>query len=116
MSENSDVIDYIQKYGKSIVSLVHPYYGDGSRESIAEKVNSLLGLCKTTDAQAYTDNFVTPAPFNGEDEMSDQDYYDFMVWHRGLAVPMARDLANSQVKRGKQLSVVEDWQRRLLGF
>lgn len=103
MSENSYVIDYIQKYGKSIVSLVHPYYGDGSRESIAEKVNTLLGLCKGTDAQTYTDNFVTPAPFNGEDEMSDQDYYDFMVWHRGLAVPMARDLSNAQVKRGKQL-------------
>ena len=26
MSENSDVIDYIQKYGKPAVSLMHPYY------------------------------------------------------------------------------------------
>lgn len=25
-------------------------------------------------------------------EMSDQEYIDFMVWHRGLAVPAARNL------------------------
>ena len=35
--------------------------------------------------------------------MSDKQYYQFMVWHRGLAVPAARDLNNEEVKRGKQL-------------
>ncbi|MDR2843278.1 MAG: c-type cytochrome, partial [Candidatus Symbiothrix sp.] len=36
-------------------------------------------------------------------EMSREDYNDFMVWHRAVAVPAARNLDNKQVKRGKQL-------------
>ncbi len=36
-------------------------------------------------------------------EMSDQDYTDFMVWHRGLAVPAARNLDDNTVKMGKAL-------------
>ncbi len=36
-------------------------------------------------------------------EMSDQEYIDFMVWHRGLAVPAARDLDLEEVQRGKKL-------------
>ena len=36
-------------------------------------------------------------------EMTDEDYIDFMIWHRGLAVPAARNLDNPQVKRGKEL-------------
>lgn len=36
-------------------------------------------------------------------EMTDEDYVDFMVWHRGLAVPAARDLDNEDVQRGKTL-------------
>ncbi len=36
-------------------------------------------------------------------EMSDEDYTAFMIWHRGLAVPAARDLDDEQVQRGKTL-------------
>ncbi|KWW29529.1 MAG: hypothetical protein AUK63_1440 [bacterium P3] len=36
-------------------------------------------------------------------EMSDQDYVNFMVWHRGLAVPAARDLDDATVQRGRTL-------------
>jgi CxxC motif-containing protein (DUF1111 family) len=36
-------------------------------------------------------------------EMSDEDYKNFMIWHRGLAVPAARDLDKASVQRGKQL-------------
>ena len=36
-------------------------------------------------------------------EMEDNDYADFMVWHRGLAVPAARDLDDPEVQRGKEL-------------
>lgn len=36
-------------------------------------------------------------------EMSDDEYTDFMVWHRGLAVPAARDVDNPDVKRGREL-------------
>ena len=38
-----------------------------------------------------------------EPEMTDEEYADFMVWHRGLAVPAARDLDNPEVQRGKAL-------------
>jgi len=36
-------------------------------------------------------------------EMSDKDYRDFMVWHRGLAVPAARNVDSDKFKQGKQL-------------
>lgn len=36
-------------------------------------------------------------------EMTDEDYVDFMIWHRGLAVPAARDLDDPEVQRGKEL-------------
>ncbi|MGM9833580.1 MAG: di-heme oxidoredictase family protein [Candidatus Limisoma sp.] len=36
-------------------------------------------------------------------EMTDDEYTDFMVWHRGLAVPAARNIDDEDVIRGKQL-------------
>jgi len=36
-------------------------------------------------------------------EMSDDDYKNFMIWHRGLAVPAARDLDDPQVQKGHDL-------------
>ncbi|MDR1724178.1 MAG: hypothetical protein LBR84_09625 [Tannerella sp.] len=36
-------------------------------------------------------------------EMSDDNYETFLVWHRGLAVPAARDLDDPQVDLGKRL-------------
>ena len=36
-------------------------------------------------------------------EMSDEDYVDFMVWHRGLAVPAARNVDDPDVLKGKEL-------------
>ena len=36
-------------------------------------------------------------------EMTDDDYSDLMVWHRGLAVPSARDLDDENVQMGKEL-------------
>lgn len=38
-----------------------------------------------------------------EAEMTDEDYVNFMIWHRGIAVPKARNLHNEEVKKGKQL-------------
>jgi CxxC motif-containing protein (DUF1111 family) len=35
-------------------------------------------------------------------EMNDEDYIDFMVWHRGLAVPAARNLDDPVVKKGRE--------------
>lgn len=87
MSENKNVIAAIQKDPKS------PYYADGTAEGIKEKVAKLLD--PNTDQSKEYPGYV--------DEMGDQDYYDFMVWHRGLAVPRARNLNDSQVQRGKEL-------------
>lgn len=36
-------------------------------------------------------------------EMTDEDFVDFMIWHRGLAVPAARDLDDPEVQLGKKL-------------
>lgn len=40
---------------------------------------------------------------NLDAEMTQEDYEAFMVWHRGLAVPAARNLDDKTVQRGKQL-------------
>lgn len=50
-----------------------------------------------TDIYNYLMNKELPA------EMTDDDYVDFMIWHRGLAVPAARDLDKPSVQRGKKL-------------
>lgn len=88
MAENAEVIDKISQGPSS------PYYADGTREGIAEAVRGLLS--PTTD---QTNN----AWHNFTAEMNDQSYYDFMVWHRGLAVPRARDLNSPEVQRGKEV-------------
>ena len=36
-------------------------------------------------------------------ELSEEEYIQFMIWHRGLAVPAARDLGNHKVQKGKKL-------------
>lgn len=36
-------------------------------------------------------------------EMTDDDFVDFMIWHRGLAVPAARNLDDADVQRGRTL-------------
>ena len=96
MSEDPEVISYIRQNGADPASLVHPYY-DSTDEGIAKKVLNLLGM---NNAAKGGDNYT--AAF-GEPEMNDKDYYDFMVWHRGLAVPAARDLDDPMVQRGKQV-------------
>lgn len=36
-------------------------------------------------------------------EMSDQEYIDLLIWHRGLAVPAVRGVNDADVQRGKEL-------------
>lgn len=98
-SENENVIKYIQEYGKDASSLLNPYYGDGSRDSISYLVNLLLGLNSASDAPTYEKYFVSRY---GE-EMQDRNYYQFMVWQRGLAIPRARNLHDKTVQEGKKL-------------
>ena len=102
-SEDSEVIDYIKRYGASESSILHPYYADGTNEGIAERVNEILSCSSIAKKETFDKYLFKGAPYNGEEEMTDKQYYQFMVWHRGLAVPAARNLDDPDVKRGKQL-------------
>ena len=98
------VIAAIQKDGKSETSILHPYYADGTAEGIKARIKEIFGgKPNVSDKTAFEKYLWKGAPYNGEEEMSDKDYYDFMVWHRGVAVPAARDLNNTQVQQGKKL-------------
>ena len=102
-SEDSEVIDYIKRHGASESSILHPYYADGTNEGIAERVNEILSCSSIAKKETFDKYLFKGAPYNGEEEMTDKQYYQFMVWHRGLGVPAARNLNDPQVKRGKQL-------------
>ena len=60
----------------------HPSYWEGSMK---ERITSYL-----------TDK-------NLDVEMSDDEFTDLMVWHRGLAVPAVRDIDDPDVLKGKEL-------------
>lgn len=101
-SEDPEVISYIKKHGADESSVLHPYYAD-TDEGIKERVNEILSCNNAAKSATFEKYLLNGAPYNGEEEMSNKDYYDFMVWHRGLAVPAARNLDNAQVQEGKKL-------------
>ena len=102
-SEDAEVINYIKAHGASESSILHPYYADGSNEGISARVNEILSTSSITKKETFDNYLFKGAPYNNEEEMSDKQYYQFMVWHRGLAVPAARNLNDVEVKRGKAL-------------
>lgn len=88
MSQTPEVIEAIKANPSS------PYYADGTDEGIAEAVRGLLS--------PTTNQFDNPW-HNFTPEMSDNSFYSFMVWHRGLAIPRARNLNDTIVQRGKEV-------------
>ncbi|MBP3764816.1 MAG: hypothetical protein J6H19_03450 [Bacteroidaceae bacterium] len=88
MSKNSDVIAKIKADPNS------PYYNDGTDDGIAAAVKTLLDPNTNQFDNEY---------HNFKPEMTDNNFWQFMVWHRGLAVPRARDLNDAEVQRGKQV-------------
>ena len=88
MSENKKVIAAIKKDPSS------PYYNDGTEAGIAAAVKALLDPKTNQFNNAY---------HNFKPEMTDNNFWQYMVWHRGLAVPRARDLNDATVQRGKKL-------------
>ena len=88
MSENPQVIASIKADPSS------PYYADGTDEGIKAAVEGLLS--------PGTNQFNNPW-HNFQPEMSDNQFWQFMVWHRGLAIPRARNLNDPEVQRGKQV-------------
>ena len=88
MSENAQVIAAIKADPTS------PYYADGTDEGIKDAVLHLLDPGINQFDNAWH-NF-TP-------EMGDDQYYNFMVWHRGLSIPHARNLNREEVQKGKEV-------------
>ncbi len=88
MSENQSVIAKIKADPSS------PYYSDGTEEGIKDAVLNLLSP-KTNQFDNQWHNF--------KPEMSDNDFWAFMVWHRGLSIPRARNLQDKEVQRGKEV-------------
>ncbi len=102
-SENPNVINYIKQHGADGNSILHPYYADGTEAGISARVNEILSTSSIAKKETFDKYLFLGSPYNSRDEMTDKQYYQFMVWHRGLAVPAARDLDDSSVKRGKKL-------------
>ena len=102
-SEDKDVIAYIKEHGAAETSILHPYYGDCTDEGISQRIYEVLNTPSISFKDTFEKYLLKEHPYNGEEEMSDQQYYQFMVWHRGLAVPAARNLDDKQVQRGKVL-------------
>lgn len=96
MAENQEIRDYIRLNGASESSPLHPYYYDGTDEGIREALSYLLS--PDDDVNLYNNKY-----YNFKPEMSDDQYHSFMVWHRGLAVPRARNLNDADVQLGKKL-------------
>lgn len=95
MSQTPSVIAKIREEGGR-----SPYYvdvdGDGTVTD-AEISEAVLALLSPS-----TNQFDNPY-HNFEPEMDADEFYDFMVWHRGLAVPRARNLNDEKVQKGKAL-------------
>jgi len=95
MSETPSVIAAIRADGAS-----SPYYVDVDQDGtvtdaeITEAVYALLS--------PSTNQFDNPY-HSFEPEMSADQFYDFMVWHRGLSIPRARNLHDEKVQKGKKL-------------
>ena len=88
MSETPSVIAAVKADPSS------PYYADGTDEGISEAILGLLD--PTTDQFNNKWHNFTP-------EMSDDQYYNFLVWHRGLSIPRARNLNRAEVQKGKEV-------------
>jgi hypothetical protein len=102
-SEDQEVIDYIKAHGEPTMSILHPYFADGTDAGISERIYEVLNTPSVAYAETFEKYLLNDPYYHGEEEMSDKQYYQFMVWHRGLAVPAARNLNDEAVKRGKTL-------------
>lgn len=88
MARDNEVISAIMQDPAS------PYYHDGTPEGIAEAVRTLL----SPNTNQFDNAFHNFTP-----EMTSDQFYNLMVWHRGLAIPRARNLQDKDVQRGKEL-------------
>ena len=88
MAETPSVIEAIKNDPLS------PYFANGTDEGSADAVRNLLSPA--------TNQFDNPWHCFAA-EMSDYNYYAFLVWHRGLSIPRARNLHDAEVQQGKKI-------------
>lgn len=87
MAEDKEVIEKIKNDPTS------PFWASTDDE-ISKRVNGLL--------KPGTNQFSNEW-HNFEPEMSADHFYEFMVWHRGLAITRARNLNDARVQQGKKV-------------
>ena len=87
MAHDKEVLENIKKDPTS------PFWAS-TDEEISEKVQGLLSP-NTNQFDNKWHNF--------QPEMSAEHFYEFMVWHRGLSIPRARNLNDSRVQQGKKI-------------
>lgn len=87
MAEDKEVIEKIKNDPTSP-------FGASTDDEISKRVNGLL--------KPGTNQFSNEW-HNFEPEMSADHFYEFMVWHRGLAIPRARNLNDARVQQGKKV-------------
>ena len=95
MSETPSVIAAIRAEGDA-----SPYYVDVDKDGTvtdAEIAEAVLALLSPT-----TNQFDNPY-HKFQAEMTADQFYDFMVWHRGLSIPRARNLNDEKVQQGKTI-------------
>ena len=102
-SEDAEVVKYIKEHGVSTLSILHPYYADGTDEGIKNRIYEVLNTPSIAYKETFEKYLLNDSYYGGKEEMTDKQYYQFMVWHRGLAVPAARNLNDADVQRGKEL-------------
>jgi CxxC motif-containing protein (DUF1111 family) len=87
----------------NITNVTHPsrryHYMTTAYAEVASKDKDVQQALGWTEQQIY--DYLMSQELDVE--MSQSDYDDFMIWHRGLAVPAARDLDNTEVQRGRTL-------------
>ena len=61
-SEDKEVISYIKEHGESPLSILHPYYADGTDEGIAARVNEILSCSSIAKKETFDKYLFNGAP------------------------------------------------------
>ncbi len=100
-SHDQEILDAIEDEE----SYYHFLWVDGDIDATKQKIYNYLRFNIDSDtAYGSTDTYATiDTSSQLSEELSAEDYVDFMVWHRGLAVPAARNTSTDEFARGMEL-------------
>ncbi len=72
-------------------------------EETENKIYNYLRFNSSYGGKKYASRDEVDKSTQEKPELSMEDYIDFMVWHRGLAVPSVRNIDSPEYQRGKEL-------------